>query len=293
MPGHPTDHSGLEMLPLERCLQLLASVPVGRIGFHTDGEVTVLPVNHVVDGQDVIFCTARGSKLTAAEAQGLVAFEADDYDAQTRTGWSVVVNGYAEVVYEDNDIRRFEGLGLHPWADGVERSFWVRIRPTSVTGRLIPAQGPAHSREVPMPRERARIVGHDAGRTGPQVFDVLRRGASQISSSPFGDVGTVFSGHGLELVWVSKLGDHVDEHWFSSHEVDVLLVLQGQLKLEFESQAEPDRVLGVGEALVLPAGTRCRAYRWPRDAKQATIFVAAYPVTQPSTARQARSTAGT
>lgn len=69
----------------------------------------------------------------------------------------------------------------------------------------------------------------------------------------------------------------VDENWFSSDEVDLILVVQGQLKFEFESPGEPDRVLSVGEVLVLPAGERCRAYRWPRDAPEATVFVAAYP----------------
>ncbi len=117
--------------------------------------------------------------------------------------------------------------------------------------------------------------GHD--RSALQVFNVLRGEASQARSTPFGDVGTVFSGQGIELVWVSKLGEPVDENWFSSDEVDLILVVQGQLKFEFESPDEPDRVLSVGEVLVLPAGERCRAYRWPRDAPQATVFVAAYP----------------
>jgi hypothetical protein len=57
-------------------------------------------------------------------------------------------------------------------------------------------------------------------------------------------------------------------------------VVQGQLKFEFESPGQPDRVLSAGEVLVLPAGARCRAYRWPRDAREATVFVAAYPAGQ-------------
>lgn len=117
----------------------------------------------------------------------------------------------------------------------------------------------------------------DHGEPAVQVFNVLRGEASQIRSTPFGDVGTVFSGQGIELVWVSKLGEPVDDSWFSSAEIDLILVVQGQLKFEFESPAQPDRVLGVGQVLVLPAGARCRAYRWPRDAREATIFVAAYP----------------
>ncbi len=84
MPRYPTDHAGLEILPFDVCLQLLAAVPVGRVSFLADGEIMVLPVNHVVDGQDPVFRTARGSKLSAAEGQDLVAFEADGYDERTK-----------------------------------------------------------------------------------------------------------------------------------------------------------------------------------------------------------------
>ena len=57
---------------------------------------------------------------------------------------------------------------------------------------------------------------------------------------------------------------------------DLIVVLQGRLNVEFESDSHDDRVVGPGNVLVLPAGVRCRAYRWPRDASEATIFVATY-----------------
>jgi uncharacterized protein len=136
------DHSGLEALPLEVCLRLLESVPVGRVSFYTDGEVVILPVNHVVDGKDVIFRTGRGSKLSAADRHDYVAFEADDYDPRTRTGWSVLVKGRAEVIREDSQIQRLSRLGLYPWVTAVDRPFWIRIRPTSVTGRHTPLTTP-------------------------------------------------------------------------------------------------------------------------------------------------------
>ena len=137
---HPTDHAGLEILPFDACLRLLASVPVGRVGFHADGELVILPVNHAVDGQDVVFRTARGSKLSAAGGEDLVAFEADDYDSQTRSGWSVLVTGRAQAV-EEAEAQRLSRLDLHPWAAAVDRPFWIRIRPTAVTGREIPVTG--------------------------------------------------------------------------------------------------------------------------------------------------------
>lgn len=135
MPEFPIDHAGLEVLPFDVCIQRLASVPVGRIGFFADGELVVLPVNHAMDGQDPVFRTARGSKLSALGGQSLVAFEVDEYDGQTRTGWSVLVTGRAEVVYEEVEVKRLSRLGLHSWASAVEHPFWIRIRPTSVTGR--------------------------------------------------------------------------------------------------------------------------------------------------------------
>jgi nitroimidazol reductase NimA-like FMN-containing flavoprotein (pyridoxamine 5'-phosphate oxidase superfamily) len=141
MPGHLTDHAGLEILPFDVCLRLLASVSVGRVGFFADGEMVILPVNHVVDGQDLVFRTARGSKLSATEGRNLVTFEADEYDEQTRSGWSVVVTGRAEVIYEDAEIDRLSQLGLHPWVTAVERPFWIRIRASAVSGRATPQDG--------------------------------------------------------------------------------------------------------------------------------------------------------
>jgi len=120
-------------------VRLLASVPVGRVGFFADGELVLLPVNHAIDGQDPVFCTAVGSKLSAAEGQNLAAFEADHYDERARTGWSVVVTGRAGVVDDEAEVQRLNHRGLHPWVTVVQRPFWMRIRATSVSGRRTPA----------------------------------------------------------------------------------------------------------------------------------------------------------
>lgn len=277
MSGYPVDHAGLEMLPIEDCLRLLASVPVGRFGFHLDGEVIIMPVNHLVDGQDVVFRSARGSKLSAAEGLGNVVFEVDDYDANSRSGWSVLVNGRAEVVYDDAETRVLDTRGLEPWPSAVDRPFWVRVRPTSISGRL--TSGGDTTGSAAQARSDQRAVAASDDQVGAvQVFNVLAGEASHVCASPFGEVGTVFSGRRMELVWVRKQGETIDDSWFRMKEVDLIMVMQGQLKLEFDSLGEQDRVLGAGDVLVLPADARCRAYRWPRDAEQATIFMAAYPM---------------
>lgn len=65
--------------------------------------------------------------------------------------------------------------------------------------------------------------------------------------------------------------------WFSQDGVDLLVVLQGQLRIEFAQPDFPPYLLQPGDMLVLPANTACRAYHWPRDAEQSTIFLAVYP----------------
>lgn len=139
MTEQPRDRAGLEVLSAEECLRLIASVPVGRVGFVADGEVVMLPVNHLVDGPDLVFRTAAGSKLSAAEQQNIAAFEADHFDEQARTGWSVLVSGRAEAVYDEAEVERLNRRGLQPWPGTADRSAWVRIRALSLTGRRIPA----------------------------------------------------------------------------------------------------------------------------------------------------------
>jgi uncharacterized protein len=135
MTLHPTDHAGLEIVPFETCLRLLDSVPVGRVGFFADGEVVILPVNHLVDGQDVIFRTGTGSKLSYVRSEKLISFEADSYDAATHSGWSVVVSGRTEEVESDAEVRRLSDLGLQSWGGAADAGHWIRIRPSSITGR--------------------------------------------------------------------------------------------------------------------------------------------------------------
>ena len=146
MALYPADHAGLEILPFDRCLQLLTLVPVGRVSFFADGEIVILPVNHVMDGQDPVFRTARGSKLSAAEGHNVVAFEADHYDERTRSGWSVLVNGRARAIYEEAEIQRLSRLGLRPWVSAADRPFWIRIHPTSISGRRTPEPEASHRR---------------------------------------------------------------------------------------------------------------------------------------------------
>jgi nitroimidazol reductase NimA-like FMN-containing flavoprotein (pyridoxamine 5'-phosphate oxidase superfamily) len=138
-PGDiPTDHTGLRVLDLDQCLELLASTPVGRLAFELDGEITVLPVAHVVDGVDVCFRTAGDSKIQAAVDRERVAYEADSFDPRDRSGWSVLVQGIATIVDEEAEAHRLEQHATEVWVPVQPESMtWVRVRAQSVSGRSL------------------------------------------------------------------------------------------------------------------------------------------------------------
>jgi len=111
-----------------------------------------------------------------------------------------------------------------------------------------------------------------------RIFRVTHGEAIAITQTPYGSVGQLYRGEGIEAVWVSKQNESIDPDWFSQSSVDLIIVLQGKLRVEFESDDQPDVMLEPGDVLILQAQTRCRAYRWPRDIQTPTIFLAVYPI---------------
>ena len=129
---------GLRVLGMEACLARLRAVPVGRVAFPDSGTVVVLPVNHLVDGDSVVFRTTWGSKLHRAGDGGTMSYEIDEHDVSTRTGWSVLVIGRAEILRGD-EADRLEVIAPPSWTPYSDVS-WVRIRAEEVSGReIVPA----------------------------------------------------------------------------------------------------------------------------------------------------------
>ena len=141
MPTAETERA-IEVLAPAECLRLLASVPVGRVGVTIDALPAVLPVNFVVSDGAIVFRTVPGTKLDAATAGAVVAFEADSYGTAPSTGgWSVLVRGVAHELTETSALAKAGTLPLESWAwDGGADRF-VRIEPTVLTGRRV--VGPA------------------------------------------------------------------------------------------------------------------------------------------------------
>lgn len=112
----------------------------------------------------------------------------------------------------------------------------------------------------------------------PHTFHIQSDEALEVQTSSLGSVGKLFSGDGIEAVWVKKQSEEIDPDWFSEPIVDLILVLRGKLKMEFERTDIASRVLEPGDMIVLSSDTRCCAYRWPRETEEATVFLAVYPV---------------
>jgi nitroimidazol reductase NimA-like FMN-containing flavoprotein (pyridoxamine 5'-phosphate oxidase superfamily) len=128
-------------LSREQCLELLGSHSFGRLAVSgTRGVPVIRPVNYFFDrsSQSVIFRTAEGSKLHSLIHATQAAFEIDGIDPRHRTGWSVIIVGVTENVTTPSELRRLNELALDSWAPG-EKSHWVRIRASTVSGRRISA----------------------------------------------------------------------------------------------------------------------------------------------------------
>src|SRR5690348_11750919 len=127
-----------ELLRLSRgeCLRLLATRRVGRYA-HVESAraLDVVPVNYLsrADGT-VLFRSGPGPKLSAADRHDVVAFQVDDIDEETQTGWSVLVVGRAHRL-TDTEAAALDALS-EPWAGGPRRHV-VRIEPTRIEGRRL------------------------------------------------------------------------------------------------------------------------------------------------------------
>ena len=118
----------------ETCLGLLREQSIGRLAIsRPDAAPHLVPVNYAVLRRSIVFRTTPGTKLDLLATEP-VSFEVDHWDAEGRSGWSVVVQGLA---YEASDREmEYETLDLDSVAEQ-QHSRWVRIVPDVITGRRV------------------------------------------------------------------------------------------------------------------------------------------------------------
>ena len=116
----------------DECRRLLGDAVVGRVCWvsKTQG-IQVLPVNFVLVEDRIVFHVAEGSILQELTRPVEVAFQVDDLDKETATGWAVLVQGTAD---------RWTGAvpELEAWAPGY-RELTVAIEPRHWSGRSVSA----------------------------------------------------------------------------------------------------------------------------------------------------------
>lgn len=136
-----------ELSPIE-CRLRLASQSLGRVVTRVRELVDIFPVNYVLDGDEIVFRTAAGTKLAEVVIGGYVLFEVDHHDEHE--AWSVIVRGSARVLETEAEILAAEALPLQPLVPTDKRTF-VRISATQVSGR-------------------AFEIGEEPRRDGPQDY---------------------------------------------------------------------------------------------------------------------------
>ena len=122
-------------------MRRLASVAMGRIVFTSQAMPAVRPVNHLIDDGRIILRTSGDSAIitvAASEAGTVVAYEADDIDPATGTGWSVIVTGLARPVTDPAQAAYYHDR-LDSWDPG-DKPQIIAIDPGLVTGIDITTQ---------------------------------------------------------------------------------------------------------------------------------------------------------
>ncbi len=128
------------------CLRLLGSRRIGRVVFTESALPAAQPVAYLVDDEEVVFATPALSALADATCHHVVAFEVDELDDPTWTGWSVLGVGEAYEILEPVRLAWLAERLPPPWTPGpAQRAFSIPLQ--RLTGRRV--RRSAAPRDVP------------------------------------------------------------------------------------------------------------------------------------------------
>jgi len=112
------------LIPEPECWELLASASVGRIALSIRALPAIVPVQYYLDGRTLAVCLGH-RELPERALNAVVAFAADAIDPQTRSGWSVQVQGRSAIPRHP----RIDAVCGWPAAGQV-----VQIKPETISG---------------------------------------------------------------------------------------------------------------------------------------------------------------
>ncbi len=144
------DQSGGEVLTRRRCLALLGTATVGRVGVTSGALPVVVPVDYRLWRDQVVFRAQAGCRLHRAARDAVVSFEVDALGPTYPWGWCVVVTGLARDITDTEADTDTDAVAEPDFADD---GWWAAGRdqriiavPTDVVaGCRLRARPPAHT----------------------------------------------------------------------------------------------------------------------------------------------------
>ncbi len=124
----------VDLTPRE-CIELLSRTRVGRVAWCTPAGPVVIPVNFVFhDGAVWIRSTPYSSLAREWDSAGALAFQVDEIDGLTESGWSVLVHGKGHRRLPSEIPPELPALAS--WPEG-PRPFVVSIEARELTGKRL------------------------------------------------------------------------------------------------------------------------------------------------------------
>jgi nitroimidazol reductase NimA-like FMN-containing flavoprotein (pyridoxamine 5'-phosphate oxidase superfamily) len=99
----------------------------------------ILPVTYQYRNGSLVFRTSPVGVLSGLVRRTSVAFEIDGIDEHNKSGWSVLVLGFAEAMAHNYLLASAWETGPVPWADGT-RNLFIEIKPRKMSGRVVRAR---------------------------------------------------------------------------------------------------------------------------------------------------------
>lgn len=116
------------------CLSHLGTATIGRVVYSEQALPAAQPVCFFLDDEEVIFLAGRDSPLAAAVNHQVVAFQVDDIDRLTHSGWSVCGVGEAYALTHPARLAELASITPFRWAPELRL---VCVPLQGLTGRML------------------------------------------------------------------------------------------------------------------------------------------------------------
>lgn len=131
--GTPGTLRASDTLPPSECWALASTRSTGRLGFFRDGLLDIFPVHYVVLDERIYFRTSADGTIATSDL-GRAAFQVDQVNRETHSGWSILANGPATRVEDPALLTTLWGKAIEePWAPG-QRDLFFCLAPTQLRG---------------------------------------------------------------------------------------------------------------------------------------------------------------